>query len=226
MNLAFYTYFYGTDKNTSFTIPSVPSLKYNCYYFTNNLSMINLLKDTNWICIFDDVETKDDNFETMIISKRVKAKPHEYPELTKYDYLCMLDNKYNNINEPLVEAFIKEHMIKHNNAIIIRRHWFVPPNIWNEYNESMLQGRYNVHSEHYKNYIEDQIKNGFNEITPLHGCSGFMIRNMKHKKIIDFNNNWYRHILECGIQCQISLFFVKQLFPDDILILDFNPSIC
>lgn len=47
MNLAFYTCFYGSDVNTSFKIPEIPSLKYNCYYFTKNHSMIVKLFDGN-----------------------------------------------------------------------------------------------------------------------------------------------------------------------------------
>jgi hypothetical protein len=39
-----------------------------------------------------------------------------------------------------------------------------------------------------------------------------VIRNMKHEKIQKINNTWYNHIQECGIQDQISFFFVKQLF--------------
>ncbi len=35
---------------------------------------------------------------------------------------------------------------------------------------------------------------------------------MKHEIINELNNTWYKHILECGIQDQISFFFVKQLF--------------
>ena len=46
---------------------------------------------------------------------------------------------------------------------------------------------------------------------------------MKHDKINELNNTWYQHIEECGIQDQISFFFVKQLFNDDILSFTENP---
>ena len=49
MNLAFYTYFYGTNNNPAFKIPEIPSNIYNCYYYTNNLLVFELLKDTKWI---------------------------------------------------------------------------------------------------------------------------------------------------------------------------------
>ena len=40
LNLAFYTYFFGTNNNPAFAIPDVPSEKYKCYYFTNNKTII------------------------------------------------------------------------------------------------------------------------------------------------------------------------------------------
>ena len=81
----------------------------------------------------------------------------------------------------------------------------------------MKQPRYLLESEKYKNYIKNQVKNGLSEITEHHCACGFLIRNMKHEKIIEINNTWYQHIQECGIQDQISFFFVKQLFNEYIL---------
>ena len=46
MNLAFYTCFYGSDNNQAFKIPEIPSLKYKCYYYTNNHTIIEKLKST------------------------------------------------------------------------------------------------------------------------------------------------------------------------------------
>ena len=45
---------------------------------------------------------------------------------------------------------------------------------------------------------------------------------MKHEKINLINETWYAHIQECGIQDQISFFFVKQLF--DAYIFPFTES--
>ncbi len=43
MNLAFYVYFYGSNDNVACRIPILPSLKYDCYYFTNNKTVFELL---------------------------------------------------------------------------------------------------------------------------------------------------------------------------------------
>ena len=46
LNLAFYTYFYGSNKNVAFRIPPIPSTHYNCYYYTNNKTLLEQIKNT------------------------------------------------------------------------------------------------------------------------------------------------------------------------------------
>lgn len=176
-----------------------------------------MLKDTNWIGIYIDIPTNDDLIQSCMIGKHLKAMPQEYNELKEYDYLCFLDSKLDKVNEQFVEDFIRKYFIENNYALLLRKHWFVHHNVWNEYNESMLQERYRIQKEQYKNYIEKQINNGLSEITENHCACQFLIRNMKHDKIIEINTKWYNHIQECGIQDQISFFFVKQLFNEYIL---------
>uniref|UniRef100_A0A6C0IT44 Uncharacterized protein n=1 Tax=viral metagenome TaxID=1070528 RepID=A0A6C0IT44_9ZZZZ len=218
-NLAFYTCFYGGNNNKAFKIPEIPSLKYKCYYFTNNKIILNRLQNTKWIGIFDNkqiMENNDNDNDNAIVScmasKHVKVCPQEYNELKQYDYLCYLDSKLKKVNENFLEKYIHKFFIENNFALLLRRHWFVEPNIWSEYNQSMKQPRYQKQSRQYTKYINKQIKNGLLEKTYYHCCTGLLIRNMKHPKMIDINNTWYQHIQECGIQCQISFFFVKQLF--------------
>jgi hypothetical protein len=216
LNLAFYTYFYGSNNNVAFKIPNIPSLKYNCYYYTNNKNIFENLKDTNWIRIFVDKPTNDDLIESCMVGKHIKALPNEYTEINNYDYLCFLDSKSNKINEKFIENLIVKYFIEQNCALLLRQHWYISNKVWDEYNESMHQPRYVLESEKYKNYINKQIKNGLSEITKTHCATGLLIRNMKHEKINEINKIWYEHIQECGIQCQISFFFVKQFFQEYI----------
>jgi|Laugresubdmm15sn_1035100.scaffolds.fasta_scaffold01333_8 hypothetical protein len=216
LNLAFYTYFYGSNDNPAFQIPEIPSLKYNCYYFTNNKKMINSLKETNWIGIYDDKLTNDDLIESCMIGKHIKTSPHEYEELNKYDYLCYLDSKLEKVNEYFVENYISLYFIKQNFALLLREHWFVGNNIWDEFNLSMNLEKYKLESEKYKKYIYNQLDNGLNENVDHHCACGLLIRNMKHEKIHEITDTWFSHIKECGIQDQISFFFVKQLFNEYI----------
>jgi hypothetical protein len=215
-NLAFYTYFYGSNNNPAFRIPEIPSLKYKCYYFTNNSTMIENLKGTNWIGIYDEKPTTDDIIESCMVGKHIKTIPNEYTDLKEYDYLCFLDSKLEKVNEEFVENFITKYFIEQNYALLLRKHWFLN-DLKSEYDESMNQNRYKIESEKYKNYIKNQVNAGLSVVTHQQHCAcGFLIRNMKHEKIKEINNTWYQHIQECGIQDQISFFFVKQLFNDYI----------
>jgi hypothetical protein len=225
LNLAFYTCFYGSNNNLAFRIPELPSLKYKCYYYTNNQTIFNKLKHTNWIGIYDNKPTNDDLIESCMMGKHIKVMPHEYTELNEYDYLCFLDSKLEKVSEEFVENFITKYFINQNYALLIRKHWFINDNIWNEYNQSILQKRYSIEREKYKIYIAKQIKAGLSETTHQHCACGFLIRNMKHNKINAINTTWYEHIKECGIQDQISFFFVKQLFNDYIYPFTENPFV-
>ena len=51
-NLAFYTCFYGSNTNRAFKIPRIPSIKYPCYYYTNNIALLEKIKSSKWIGIF------------------------------------------------------------------------------------------------------------------------------------------------------------------------------
>jgi hypothetical protein len=178
--------------------------------------MLYLLKDTNWIGIYDDIPTKDDQIESCMVGKHIKTMPHKYSTLNDYDYLCYLDNKLEKVNELFVEQMIHNYFIEQNYTLLLRTHWFVGNNVWVEYEQSMKQSRYSLECEKYKTYIQNQVNAGLNENTPYHCACGFLIRNMKHEKMVELNTTWYKHIQECGIQDQISFFFVKQLFTDYI----------
>lgn len=222
LNLAFYTYFYGSNNNQAYRIPNLPSTKYDCYYYTNNLSMIDRLKGTKWIAIFDNKPTNDDIIESCLVGKHVKTCPHEYNEIKDYSYLCYLDSKLQHVSEKFVEDVITKYFIEHDYALILREHWFIRNSVWNEFNLSISGPRYKIEKEKYKNYIYKQISKGLNE---HHAACGFLIRNMKHDKIIELNTTWYQHIQECGIQDQISFFFVKQLFEGFIYYLTDPPFV-
>jgi hypothetical protein len=216
MDIAFYTYFYGSNSNPAFKIPEIPSLKYKCYYYTNNHTIFDMLKKTKWIPIFDDKPTKDDLLESNMMGKRIKTMPHLYPDIKGYDYLCYFDSKLDKLNENFVENCIKKNFIEKNYALAIRKHWFIHDNVWNEYNQSMKQPRYVMEKDRYRSYINKQIQSGLTETTDAHCTCHILIRNMKHERVNAIGETWYQHIQECGIQDQISFFFVKQLFDDHI----------
>ena len=218
LNLAFYSYFFGSNNNIAFAIPYIAHLKYKCYYYTNNKTIFEQLKETNWIGIFIDIEFKDDIYEPNMYGKHLKAMPHEYQEIKDYDYLCFIDSKLPKLNEQFIENIIDKYFINDDKALILRNHFVINTNnVWSEYTLSMHQERYYNERDKYNNFIMKQLNLGFKEIDDYHCATGYLIRNMKHKKIIELNSTWYNHIQECGIQCQIAFFFTKQMFKDCII---------
>lgn len=213
-NMAFYTYFIGSNNNSAYKIPPLPSEIYKCYYYTNNKSLYDKIINTGWIPVYIDIETTDDIYESNMLGKIYKTKPHELKELSNYDYTCFIDSKLGKINIEVIENLIKNNFIDKDYCLILRKHWFVGNSVYDELNECMNQNRYILEKEKYIRYINKQVENGLLERTIDHCACGFLIRNMKHRKIIEFNETWYNHIKECGIQDQISFFFVKQLFND------------
>jgi hypothetical protein len=167
-----------------------------------------------WVCIYDELfEESNDASVSCMMSKRVKVLPHLYSQLVTYDYLCFLDSKSGNVNVPFVEEIINELFIHQNYAMLLRQHWFIKDSVWSEFNESMKQERYLKERDKYLDYMVRQIVDEeFCDTTNIHCACGFIVRNMRHKVTREINELWFQHIEECGIQDQISFFFVKQRF--------------
>jgi hypothetical protein len=219
-NIAFYTCFYGTTDNIAFKIPEIPTEKYPCYYFTNNKDMLEEIKKTKWIGIYDNKPVTEDSIESCFYGKKVKVVPHDFKILKNYNYTIFFDSKLNNINVKLVENYINKYFIDNTYALLLCKHDFITDNVWNEFEESMNQPRYQKEKNKYISYINTQLSNGLDDKTSVHCKCGFLIRKMHHPKIKEIDDTWYSHIKMCGIQDQISFHFVKQLFEKYIFVFD------
>ena len=215
-NLAFYTCFYGDSANPAYKIPELPSEKYDCYYFSNNQDILKKLDGTKWIQVYDNKKPSSDVIQSCMQGKHVKVLPEDFGILTKYDYLCFLDSKLDKLSETFIENLIEKYFIEQNYALLLRNHINLQDSVWNEFYESMRQDRYAKQKNNIILYINEQISSGLKETTENHAQCGLLIRNMKHPKIYDLDATWYSHIQKCGIQDQISFYFVKQFFPHDI----------
>ena len=219
--LAFYTVFIGSDTNPAFKIPELPSEKYECYYYTNNKNILDQLKGTKWIPVYLEIEESDDEIDSCMKAKDVKILTHKFKELADYQYTCFLDSKLFKVSETTVQRLIYRFFVIDDSAMALRRATIVSePDVYKEFAESMKQTRYVTQSERYKKYIEEQKENGFSTVTEEHFACGFIIRNMRHPKINEINENWYEHLQKCGIQDQISFFFAKQNFKKIIKAID------
>ena len=225
MKLVFYTCFFGSDTNERNHIPKCPSDKHDCYYFTNNMKTFSALENTGWKGVYlgDKIPVKQDPIASAMDAKHLKACPHMYKELQPYDATCYLDSSLT------VTALYKiirmtEDTFKYSNYwMIISRHPFISeywlPSARNEFKNAMLQPRYAAEREKYEKYMAEQIESGLLEVDEIHYATGFIIRKncMKARQLGEI---WYHHIQKCGIECQISFFFVQQMFRGEIYGID------
>lgn len=218
--IAFYVCFFGNDTNCAARVPKLPSNLYDCYYFTNNKNMYDSLKNSGWKRIFiKDVEIKNDNTADAFDSKELKSCPNHYEVLNNYTFSCYFDSKTFTVDVNRVLYFTEE-LIRTGKHFAIPLHPFLKENVYNELNESMKMPQYVCERDKYEKYIQRQLSLGLHEKMPNHYATQFIVR--KSGEVVNkLNDTWYEHIKECGIECQISFFFIQQLFSDIIYTINF-----
>lgn len=220
--LAYYTMFFGDVNNYSCLVPPVPSETYDCYYFTNNLEMFYILQNTRWIPIFEsDIPINNDHIKDTMASKELRTCPHKFDILTKYQYLCRLDSKLFVYESKILEVIKK--MENSGKVLAFTKHPYDYHSVWDEFHLCLEVPKYKEQESQYKQYIEQKLKEGFSEYIDNHFAGGFVITK-KCEKTRQFGETYYKHILQCGIEDQISLDFVQQLYKDDILVLAFQET--
>jgi hypothetical protein len=221
--LAYYTVFCGSDwqcKGVAYPvgrIPPTPSDVNDCYYFTNNRNLYDKIKETKWIPVFIDTPHTDDILSSNMIAKEPKAAPHHFKELLDYEYLVYHDSKMWIKGDDVMLDLIQKYCTTHMFVTRIHPSTYDDPSIYKELNTSMFQQRYQIEKSRYDAYIQKQIDLGFNPNDTFINLCGFIIRNNKHPQINELNEMWYQHIQECGIQDQLSFYFVKQRFKGLVL---------
>jgi hypothetical protein len=218
MKIAFYTCFFGEDSNERNKIPPCPSKTHDCFFYTNNSNTYARLENTEWNAVFVNIPVKNNLTADAMDAKHLKACPYMYPELNAYDATCYFDSALT-VNTYDVIELAEKTFTYSNYEVIIARHPFIsatwPPSARSEFKNAMLQPRYEVEREKYEKYMAEQIQSGLLEEDDIHYATGFIVRknNMEMRKMGEV---WYRHILACGIECQISFFFVQQMFKGKI----------
>lgn len=219
MKIIFYTCFFGNDRNEAYKIPEIPSLQYECYYFTNNINIYNELKKTKWISIFiKDIPIKNNLVKDAFDSKLFKSCPHLLKQLQDCDYTCYFDSKINISCDRCLQHI--ENMNKLNKLMLLPKHPFIKNNVWDEYNEAITHSKYNIEKNNYTKYINHQLTENKQVSMPIHYTTQFIIRK-NCNTVNTINETWYKHIKDCGIMCQISFFFIQQIFNEYILDIDY-----
>lgn len=202
----------GSGSNPRYLFPKIPSHDYSCFMYSNNENYLSQLKEKNsrWNCIL--VETNginiDDPIDCSMLSKYYKACPYSLKELQEYIYTCYFDTTLL-VDEQKVLRYVREILPYSNYKWITTLHPFLTACVWNEYREAMLQERYRRESDKYRKYIENKIEEGWKDTMRYHYATGFHIRE-NCDRVREICDEWYAEIQKCGIECQISFFFIAQ----------------
>lgn len=210
-NLAIYSTYCGPTNNTTFCRRA--HTVYPSYFVSNNQEVLAIAASNGWNPIYNPAQPITANpIESALQSKVAKTLPHMFEELNKYDYLFYIDDKYT-ISEGLVSDLVLD-LNNRNAAIAMKQHRFLSPNVLIEFAESLKQDRYYLQREQMAAFIAARAAQGDSLTSPAHYETGCILRNMRHPDITDIDNMWFKYIMECGIECQISFFFVLKKYPN------------
>jgi len=210
--IAFYTVFVGGDNNWANLIPHVPSDAHDCYFFTNNINTYNRATWSKWNNIFlNQVPIYNDDVIDAFCSKEIKACPHRFPVLDQYDYTVYFDSK--NVVDTSKVLTLIETLDHSDQFMILPKHSGNFHNVWDEYNLCINYPKYASQKDRYKLYLEKYLQQGFSEYIDNHYTTQFIIRK-KSEKTKEICELWYKHIQECGIECQISFSIIQQRYKD------------
>lgn len=227
--LCYYTCYFGGDKNYSKMIPFMPSQIYDCFFYTNNREIYDLLEcgagsvsGKKYIAIFvDDPPIFNCIVLDAFSSKEYKTSPDCFSELSGYEYTCWFDTKLDVYEDKVLIAI--ESMESEHKLICMTKHPYSDTftTVWDEYNLAIQYDKYNSEKEKYSAFILDKIANGFSEHISIHYTTSFILRKMC-EETGNIGELWYEYICKCGINCQISFDFIAQRHGDKILALPYQ----
>lgn len=219
-DLAFYTCYFGGDYNYSKLIPPIPSRVYDCFYFTNNPDIYQQLENTPWKRVFmENIPVYDCHIKDNMSAKEIRVCPHRFEWLRDYTYLCWFDSKVQIYEDKVLECI--PTLENTDKIMALSKHVCSDQftTVWDEYNLAMIYDKYRLEQDRNLAYMKKQLENGYSENIDVHFCSTVTLKK-KCDKMVEFDECWFQHIEECGIECQISLSFVQQKYIDFIYVLE------
>lgn len=185
------------------------SQNFPSYFFSNNTSTLKKALKRGWIPIdYEPTTHEDDPVLNNLDAKVYKVRPHLHPTLNRYEYIFFLDSKIR-YNERALVNFLTTRTEK---AMFMIAHMSrTRPFLQNEFNESMNQERYAKQRDQILRFISTHEDESTKEPDTFYQMS-MILRKNAHPNTKDIGELWHDMIRECGIQDQISFYFVQQKF--------------
>ena len=211
--LAFYTVFCGTSENVANQVQDPPSKVFPSFFFTDNNTTFTLAEQQGWVAMRLGGHPSGDDIVSNMKAKDVKARPHSNPVLKHYRYTVYLDSKLS-VTDKEVIAIMRA--VPKGKPLAVRLHNILSPpmNVWEEFELAMTQRRYQKQRDQMKAYVEDKIGRGYKDTLQFHFWCSFIIRDMAASVVEQIGEMWFQEILKCGIDDQLSMFFVYQDYAD------------
>jgi hypothetical protein len=212
--VAIYSTYCGELKNLTFKRHY--TRKYPSYFYSNNKEVLAKVEKWGWIpVLMSQFEVSKDTLKSAMQAKYPKALPHRLEELRRFEYTIYADDKIS-IDESVIDGAIQD-LLRTGAPMSVPEHRLIKENVLFELVEAMKQERYVRQKDEIIAYLSEKLTKGAKIKSKLFE-TGVILRDMKHNKVNDINECWYREIEKCGIECQISFFFVAQKY-DEIAIL-------
>ena len=204
--VAFVSGFTGrNDEN-----PKIPNLPSNIHkYFITNVKNIS---SVGWNHIEIPSPIGNSYLEYSLASKPLKVFPQSFLN-HNFDFVVWFDNKIDLNYQGVMKAIEKWDS---RNAMLLKKHEFLCCGADVEYEAAIKQNRYYQEKDKYIKYIKEEEKKGYPINGERHFQTGCIIYNMNHPLVYKIQNTWMEHINRCGIECQISMYFIAQQFKKEI----------
>ncbi len=214
--LAIYSTFCGSSNNIAWVIERLSGM-YPCFMYSNNAEYLQKAAAQGWtpILLTQYTPPSHDVVVSATQAKYAKSRPELLPELQGFDYLFYLDSKVY-VDETRIAGYVQA-MTERDSPIAIRAHPFLSAKVWDEYNLAMKLPRYAEQKDMAQAYITWRLSDpAFRAEGPSlgHYWTSAILRNMRHGDICRINEMWASDIAKCGIECQVSFFFVAQTIPN------------
>jgi hypothetical protein len=204
---AVYSTFFGNSNVKTFNKADIDH-HFDHIFISNNQQILETASNRGWHPIYLDLPVSANRVLSAQQSKIPKALPHLFPALHHYDSLLYVDDKISFNASKMYR--LSQTLIRDNKALMIREHPSLTHNILNELAVAMIQPRYQAQRDQMVAYIDAQIKSGLQLRVEHLFWTSAILRNMRHSDTCLINEDWYKAILDCGIECQITFDFVAQ----------------
>eukprot|EP00928_Gymnodinium_smaydae_P063321 TRINITY_DN46945_c0_g1_i1.p1 TRINITY_DN46945_c0_g1~~TRINITY_DN46945_c0_g1_i1.p1 ORF type:complete len:292 (-),score=40.44 TRINITY_DN46945_c0_g1_i1:65-940(-) len=159
-------------------------------------------------------------------SKLAKIPQDRWDVLRDYDFIVWFDDKFRVDVTAAHQILLRWPPCA---AMSLHRHpkrcirSFPNCSVWDEVHASVTQQRrYKRQAARLEAYVYAQQRLGFATEARALYQAGFIIYNQRHPETSRLQSVWMRHIGEAGINDQVSLYFVAQLFNQHIM--EFTPE--